>query len=111
MSTIAQGLQAFEHRDYAKAYEILMPFAQSGNPEAQCIIGNLYDMGLGVDQDWEIAADWYRKSMLGGYGVAANNLATIVSIGYGNLPGDKALANELLKEARQLGFEHAPISY
>jgi TPR repeat protein len=74
-------------------------------------IGYLYDMGLGIEQNWEIAADWYRKSMLGVYGVAANNLATIVSRGYENRPGDKALANELLKEARRLGFEHVPISY
>lgn len=64
MNTIAQGLQAFEQKDYEQTYEILMPFARSGNPEAQCIIGNLYDLGLGIDQNWEIAADWYGKSML-----------------------------------------------
>ena len=37
--------------------------------------------------------------------------ATIVSTGYRNLPGDKALAHELRKEAKQLEFEHAPASY
>jgi TPR repeat protein len=106
--TFAQGLQAFEAQNYGQALTWLLPVAQSGHPEAQCIIGNIYDLGLGVESDWGVAAYWYEKSMAGGYGLAANNLATIVAIGYGDIPGDRLAANELLRAAKRLGFAHAP---
>jgi TPR repeat protein len=43
MSNLQEGLNAFHAEDYAKAFSILKPIAEAGDPEAQCLIANLYN--------------------------------------------------------------------
>ncbi len=98
------GLRAFQSQQYATAQAILRPFAEAGHPEAQCLLGNLYEMGLGVPQDLACAIACYQKSSAQGYSIASNNLATIAS-----LQGEPA---EIIQRWRQLardqGFSHGP---
>jgi TPR repeat protein len=73
-SDLKLGLAAFEARNYVNALRLLEPSAQLGHADAQCMIGNIYHLGLGVPPDLEAAIQWYRKSAAQGYGVASNNL-------------------------------------
>lgn len=47
----AQGIQAFQHKDYAAAFREWKPAADQGQPEAQYNLGILYLRGLGVQKD------------------------------------------------------------
>jgi TPR repeat protein len=81
MWNLADGLEAFHSSNYDRALAILLPIATAGDPEAQCLIGNLYHSGLGLDQNIPLAMEWYEKSANQGYGVAANNLSEIFFAG------------------------------
>ncbi len=77
MSNLEKGLQAFENKNYSETLALLKPLAEQGNAEAQCIIGNLYHLGLGIEKDIKQAIKWYSKSAQQGYVIAMNNLNTI----------------------------------
>jgi TPR repeat protein len=77
MSNLEKGLQAFTNQNYNETLALLKPLADQGNAEAQCIIGNLYHLGLGVEQDIKQAIKWYQESAQQGYIIAFNNLETI----------------------------------
>ncbi len=68
--------------------------AGRGDAEAQCILGNLYQLGLGVDVDEAEAIKWYKASAEQGYGVASSNLA-------GMLPDE---ASFWYQKAKEQGF-------
>jgi hypothetical protein len=98
------GLRAFHSQKYATAQVILRPFAEAGHAEAQCILGNLYEMGLGVPKDLACAIAWYQKASAQDYGIASNNLATMSS-----LQGEPAEIIQKWKQlARDQGFPHGP---
>ena len=53
---------AYDRANYATSLNIWLPKAQSGDPEAQAYTGEIYEKGLGVQPDYKMAADWYRKA-------------------------------------------------
>ncbi len=77
MSNLEKGLQAFERQEYNNTLILLKPLAEKGHAEAQCILGNLYHLGLGVETNIQEAIKWYKKSAQQGYCIAENNLNTI----------------------------------
>ncbi|MGI0479462.1 tetratricopeptide repeat protein [Geminocystis sp. CENA526] len=77
MSNLEKGLLAFEEKNYQETLILLKPLAEEGNPEAQCILGNIYHLGLGVNPNTQKAVKWYKKSAKQGYLIAKNNLKTI----------------------------------
>lgn len=109
MSNLTAGLAAFESEDYTNAFELLKPLADQGDAEAQCIIGNMYELGLGLESNVLEAVEWYRKSALQGYGVASNNLGTIFNSGHEGIPIDQAESNKWYQKAREQGFMHSPL--
>ncbi len=56
------GRKAYLDGDYRSAYRILKPLAESGNSDAQKMMGILYDYGQGVDTDPQKALEWYIRS-------------------------------------------------
>ena len=108
MSNLSAGLAAFEAKKYAEAFKLLKPLAEQGDAEAQCIIGNMYDLGLGIESNVLEAVKWYKKSASQGYGVASNNLGTIYYSGKEGIVRNRAKASEWYQKARQQGFLHSP---
>ena len=109
MSNLILGLAAFEVGDYANAFKLLKPLADQGDAEAQCIIGNMYDLGLGLERDILEAIEWYRKSAEQGYGLASNNIGTIFKLGHECIPMDQVESNKWYRKARDQGFIHSPL--
>jgi len=68
---------AFDRADYATSLKIWLPQAQSGDAEAQAYVGEIYEKGLGLQADYDLAAVWYKK--------AANQGLTRAQINLGNL--------------------------
>lgn len=102
-------LAAFSEGNYEPALVSgLMELAEQGNISAQELAGNCYQLGLGMPVDSAKAVYWYEQAIAQGSGLAANNLAGIISRGYEGYPPDRARAQELLDLARALGFDHSP---
>jgi len=53
---------AMKKGDFQRALDTLRPLAAKGDPDAEFLLGMLYDAGNGVAQDQAIAASWYRKA-------------------------------------------------
>ncbi len=106
MSNLTAGLAAFEAEDYTNAFKLLKPIADRGDAEAQCIVANMYHLGLGLERDVLEAVKWYKKSAEQGYGVASNNLAEIFAIGDRGIAIDRAEADKWEQKARKQGFLH-----
>ncbi|MFK8184426.1 MAG: tetratricopeptide repeat protein [Phormidesmis sp.] len=96
------GIQEFRNQDYDTALPLLTDAAESGDAEAQCLLGNIYQLGLGstcVDEAQAIR--WYHRSAKQGYSVATNNLGGMV------WPLSSEAASALYQLARQQGFERS----
>ena len=74
---------AYDRANYATSLNIWLPKAQAGDPEAQTYTGEIYEKGLGVQPDYNTAADWYRKAAAQGNSRAQINLGNLYEKGWG----------------------------
>ena len=74
--------------------------------EAQVRLGQMYEGGLGVTQDDEQAALWYRRAADPGYAPAQNSLGHLYENGRG-VPRDYVEAVEWYRKAATQGFAAA----
>ena len=106
MLDLTLGLAAFDAKDYLNAFRLLKLIADQGNAEAQCLIGNMYHLALGIERNILEAVKWYKKSANQGYGVASNNLAEIFRVGDHGVDIAPAEAEKWYQKAREQGFLH-----
>lgn len=69
--TIAQadfedGLSASHKGDYVTAFREFRSLAEKGHSKAQLHLGIMYEMGLGVKQDYPEASKWYQQAAIQG---------------------------------------------
>lgn len=79
----ADGYDAYLAKDYQKVIELWTPFAEEGNLDAQVTLGEIYMLGLGVEQNYQLAFLWYRKAARQGSVEAQFNLAVLYENGLG----------------------------
>ena len=97
------GMQEFRAQDYAAALPLLLNSAELGEAEAQCLLGNIYQLGLGDTEVDELRAiAWYHRAANQGYGVATRNLAGMV------WPVSREAAAALYQLAQQQGATDIP---
>jgi TPR repeat protein len=58
----AEGATAYNNKNYAVALREIAPLANAGNAEAQHLLGLMYYMGRGVQQDYKTAPCARSKS-------------------------------------------------
>ena len=103
-----KGLNAFLAGDYTTALGEFRPLAESGHAIAQFNLGVLYDKGLGVPQDFEIALMWYTLAADQGYASAQTALGEMHNKGQG-VPQDNRIAARWYTLAAEQG--HAGAQY
>ena len=59
IADLASGEAALEAGNYATALQQLLPLAKHGDAHAQYRVGQMYEQGLGVEQDKTAAKLWY----------------------------------------------------
>jgi TPR repeat protein len=106
MSSLNDGKLAFDSSQYDVALSTLLPHAEQGDAEAQCMIGNIYHLGLGIPSNLTEAAKWYIASANQGYAVASNNLATIFQIGGEDFPVNMIESQKWRNKSIEQGFIH-----
>lgn len=90
-SDFLRGWEAYQQQDYPTAVQIWSDLAQSGDAEAQINLGNLYDYGLGVEQDPRQAVRWYRAAAEQQHAIAQYNLAlSLTQYPELSVPGEQA---------------------
>jgi TPR repeat protein len=92
---------AYDRANYATSLRIWLPRAQEGDPEAQAYVGEIYEKGLGLTPDYQIARQWYLKAAEQGNSRAQINLGYLYENGLG-VPKDIAKATEWYKKASGL---------
>src|SRR5262245_13397674 len=83
------GAAAFRARNFNAAYLQLLPAGHAGNPQAQFILGQMSDSGLGVPQDQSEAVRWYRLAAANGHAPAQYALARAYAEGRGGVRVDR----------------------
>ena len=74
---------AYHRADYRSALNVWLGRAREGNAEAQHIVGEIYEKGLGTEPNFEEAASWYRKAAEQGFSRSMVNLAYFYEQGFG----------------------------
>jgi len=77
------GVAAYERGDNATALRLFQSLAKQGNAEAQYRLGNMYDDGKGVTQDYAEAVKWFRLTAAQGKAEAQTNLGVMYKDGQG----------------------------
>ncbi len=74
---------AYDRANYLTALNIWLPKAQAGDAEAQNYVGEIYEKGLGIEPDYELAHVWYKKAATQGNTKAQVNLGYLYEQGLG----------------------------
>ena len=72
-----------EKNRFEEALTELWPAARSGNAEAEELIGIMYALGLGVEQDYQRAFDWYLRASMKGHPGAQSGVGWYYEVGLG----------------------------
>ena len=101
-ASLKEVADAVRTKDYAKALEQLDVLTRQKHPEAEFLMGMMYQYGRGVDQDLTKAATWFRRSAEQGNAAAQTNLALLLVSGKVGKPDFKE-AVKLLEKASAAG--------
>ncbi|WP_442499623.1 caspase family protein [Methylobacter sp. sgz302048] len=74
---------AHDRTDVESALKVWLPQAQQGNAEAQVMLGEIYEKGLGGTADPALAAQWYSKAAKQGNSRAQIDLGYLYEKGLG----------------------------
>ena len=101
--------RALDSTEAASDLQKLETQAAQGNAEAQFDLGELYADGVGVQQDYVVARQWWEKSAAQGFARSQFKLGWLYSEGVG-VPQDHELARQWWeKSAENLGLPGVPI--
>ncbi len=99
----ASGMSAFEAKHFSRAAQLLSPFAENGNAEAQHRLAIMYQNGLGVAQHDGLALRWMKAAAEAGYPVAQHGLGFMYMEGE-CVDKDPAMAVEWFQKAADQGL-------
>jgi len=97
----AEGLNAYENKDYATALMEWMPLADAGNSQAQYNLGWMYKRGRGVPQSDDTAIMWFELSAQSEHPGAQSTLGSIYYYGEGVARNELTGAKWFTLAARQ----------
>ncbi|MDJ0857667.1 MAG: tetratricopeptide repeat protein [Dinoroseobacter sp.] len=83
MADLEEARDMMEAGQFEDARLALWPAARSGNAEAEELIGVMYALGLGVEQDYERAFEWYLRSAMKGHAGAQSGVGWYYELGLG----------------------------
>lgn len=99
---------SYDRANYATALQIWLPLAKDGDAEAQTYLGEIYEKGLGVEPQYDVAAQWYRKAAEQNYSRAQIALGALYEKGLG-VPKDPREAMRWFRRAS--GLEEAAVPF
>ncbi len=70
----ARATALMERKDFATAIPLLRQLAEENNGDAQAFLAGLYLVGIGLQQDVQLARQWFERAVRNGNATAAYNL-------------------------------------
>lgn len=104
-STFEDAVIAYEAQDYVMSREIFTSLAAKGDHQSQIYLAYIYEQGLGVDKNYNEAANWYLKAAARD-AIAQYNLARLYLNGLGR-PKNDSLAFNWYRKSANAGFAPA----
>lgn len=80
---LEKGLIAYNQGDFKTAYKLTIPYARDGHPVALNLLGMMYELGQGVNQDTQKSIVYYRQAADKGDLYAQFNLGVSYDSGKG----------------------------
>jgi len=75
---------AYDRADMRTSLNVWLPEAQTGDPQAQTYVGEIFERGFpGAPADYQAAAIWYKRAAEQGYSRAQTNLGYLYEKGLG----------------------------
>lgn len=99
---------AYDRANYATSLKVWLPQAKKGDADAQVMLGEIYEKGLGGLEDPVLAAQWYRKAAEQGSSRAQINLGYLYEKGLGV---DKNLPEALNWYRKASGLENTDLEF
>ncbi len=106
-SDVSDAINAMRAGNFAEAYCVLKPYAESGDAEAQYNIGWMYLNGYGLMMNDSLALEWWQRASDQGYTDASFSIAMLYSLGEGQVKRDMDKAIEYYLMAVEDGHEDA----
>lgn len=106
-SDVSDAIHAMRAGNFAEAYCILKPYAESGDAEAQYNIGWMYLNGYGLAMNDSLALEWWQRASDQGYTDASFSIAMLYSLGEGQVRKDMDRAIDYYLMAVEDGHEDA----
>ena len=100
--TFQVGRVAYAQKNYGQTRELFEKAAAAGSKGAMNGLGNLYQRGNGVLQDYTQALNWYQKAAAAGVTSSFANVGNFYFYGYG-VPQDYAAARMWYEKAAAAG--------
>ncbi len=94
------GANAYLDGDFSLALEFLYPLAEKGVPYAQYYMGEIFDRGLGINQNPQAAVKWFKAAYKNGVSRAGHNLAYIYYTGSAGFVDHETAVDIFHREAR-----------
>ena len=101
------AVNAMRTGDFAEAYCIMRPLAESGDAEAQYNIGWMYLNGYGLRVNDTLALEWWQKASQQGHIDASFSIGMLYSLGEGKVAKNLNNAIDYYLLAAQSGHEDA----
>ena len=95
-----------EEQEFLAYLDDLVMLAQSGDDEAQNVLGEMYYYGEDIETDYEQAAYWFKESAKQQNPAALYNLGVCFIEGYG-VEYDETKGIGFIKQAAKLGYKPA----
>ncbi len=83
LADMEQARDLMEEGRFEDARAAFLPFARSGNADAEELIGVMYALGLGVPRDDTRAFEWYLRASLKGHAGAQSGIGWYYETGRG----------------------------
>jgi uncharacterized protein len=99
------AIACVENGEFRRALELTLPIAMRGDVKAQCLVGGLYQSGLGGEVDIQAALNWLHQAGEQGGGLAWHNLSTLYLTGGEGLEPNAERAREYKRRAIENGFD------
>ena len=100
--SLSDAERAYTEGNFAKAERLYRSLAETGVTDAQFILGSMYDIGLGVPQDYTEALKWFRMAAEQGNTKAQSKLGAMYDIGL-EVPQDRMEAIKWWRLAAEQG--------
>lgn len=109
-ASTAAGMEAYASGDFAQARRLWTPLAESGNAQAQYMLGYMAANGQGRPWSNHDAAGWYRRAADQGYPQAQVALGQLYLRGMG-VVRDPQTATQLFRAAAHEGYGQGQFQY